>query len=141
MLLCDHYASFVPEREIVVSKVKLEDAVKLVNDKIRAVHLRRPKWYQGEIVMSPKPQDIIHYSNGSTITAVAQNFADSSARGITASLVVVDEAAKQGYLPQIFQAILPMAVRVWAISTADVGNPGAMFMRERINEGRPELRE
>jgi hypothetical protein len=48
---------------------------------------------------------------------------------------MVDEAAYQEYFPQIYQAVLPMSNRLWAVTTANVGNPGAALFRQLKDEG------
>lgn len=137
-LLLDWYCAFNEEREVIVSKVKEEAAAKLINDKIRTVYNRKPGWLQAAMPITHQPKNIITYKDTqSTITAVAQNFGLSDARGITASLVLVDEAAYQAYFPQIYQAVMPMASKMWAVTTANIGNEGAKMFREMVFEGRP----
>lgn len=134
----DWYCSFTDEREVFVSRVKEDSAIKLINDKIRTVHLRKPAWLQLACPIDERPQHIITYLNtNSTITGVAQNFAVSDARGPTGSLIFVDEAAYQEYFPQIYQAVVPMTARLWAVSTANVGNSGAALFKMLKNEGKP----
>jgi hypothetical protein len=126
------------EREVFFSRVKEDSAVKLINDKIRKPHSRMPQWVQRIMPISTEPQNVITWlNNGSTITGVAQNFAEADARGPTASLVVVDEAAYQPYFKEIYRAILPMSGRLWGITTANVGNRGAQVYRDLIFDGRP----
>lgn len=135
-LIIDWYCTFVPDREVVVSRVKEESAIKLINDKIRKVNTRKPEWLRARVAMSLTPERVITYGcSGSTVTAVAQNFGVSDSRGITASLIMVDEAAYQEYFPQIYQAVLPMSNRLWAVTTANVGNPGAALFRQLKDEG------
>jgi hypothetical protein len=135
-LIIDWYCTFVPDREVVVSRVKEESAIKLINDKIRKVNTRKPQWLRDRTGMSITPERVITYGcSGSTVTAVAQNFGVSDSRGITASLIMVDEAAYQEYFPQIYQAVLPMSNRLWAVTTANVGNPGAALFRQLKDEG------
>ena len=135
-LIIDWYCTFVSDREVVVSRVKEESAIKLINDKIRKVHSRKPEWLRSRVDMSMTPERVITYGcSGSTVTAVAQNFGVSDSRGITASLIMVDEAAYQEYFPQIYQAVLPMSNRLWAVTTANVGNPGAALFRQLKDEG------
>lgn len=135
-LIIDWYCTFVADREVVVSRVKEESAIKLINDKIRKVHTRKPEWLRSRVAMSTTPERVITYGcSGSTVTAVAQNFGVSDSRGITASLIMVDEAAYQEYFPQIYQAVLPMSNRLWAVTTANVGNPGAALFRQLKDEG------
>jgi hypothetical protein len=91
---------------------------------------------RSRVGMSTTPERVITYGcSGSTVTAVAQNFGVSDSRGITASLIMVDEAAYQEYFPQIYQAVLPMSNRLWAVTTANVGNPGAALFRQLKDEG------
>ena len=135
-LIIDWYCTFKEDREVVVSRVKEESAIKLINDKIRRVNTRKPMWLQNRVGMSTTPERVITYGcSGSTVTAVAQNFGVSDSRGITASLIMVDEAAYQEYFPQIYQAVLPMSNRLWAVTTANVGNPGAALFRQLKDEG------
>lgn len=134
----DWYGTFVDEREMFVSRMKEESAVKLINDKIRTPHSRKPKWLRELFPMTEEPAKVITYAfTNSTITGVSQNFATSDARGPTASVILVDEAAFQEFFRAIYTAVLPMATRLWAVSTANIGNPGAAFFKELIFEGRP----
>lgn len=138
MLNADHYARFTVEREIFVSKKKEALAVKLIEDKIRTVHRRLPLWLQEASPMKMEPMNVIQYlDSGSTVTAVAENFGEADARGSTASLVIVDESAFQPMFPSIYQAIMPMASRLWFITTANIGNPGAALSKKLLTEGRP----
>lgn len=142
MLLIDWYCSFREEREVFVSRVKEELAEKLLNDKIRAVHARKPTWLQLACPISKQPKNIITYlETGSTVTGVAQNFGSSDARGATASLILVDEAAYQELFPSIYRAVLPMAARLWAVTTANIGNPGAALFKQLVFAGRPSAGE
>jgi len=136
-LIIDWYCTFTDDREVVVSRVKEESAIKLINDKIRKTHERKPEWLKQWTDMSLTPERVITYGcSGSTVTAVAQNFAHSDSRGITGSLIMVDEAAYQDYFPQIYQAVLPMSNRMWAVTTAHLGNPGAALFQALIKEGK-----
>jgi len=126
------------EREVFVSRVKEDSAVKMINDKIRKPHLRMPQWVQRLMPISSEPMNVITWQNtGSTVTGVAQNFAEADARGATASLIIVDEAAYQPYFPQVYRAIGPMASRLWGITTANVGNAGAKLYADLIHDGKP----
>lgn len=137
-LLIDWFCTFKEEREVFVSRVKEASAVKLINDKIRTVHDHKPKWLQLACPITEEPMNIITYtSTGSTVTGVAQNFAETDARGPTASLTMVDEAAYQDYFPLIYRAILPMTGRLWGITTANIGNPGAQLFKRLSHEQWP----
>lgn len=133
------YGAHVEEREIIVSKLKEEAAVKLINDKIRTPWRRLPPWAQQLLPMTAEPARIITFpKTGSTITAVAQNFAEGDGRGVTGSVVLVDEAAYQDAFRGIRQAILPMRGRIWAVTTPNIGNDGAAHFKELVFEGRPK---
>ena len=85
---------------------------------------------------SEKPAGRIDYpESGSYFLGVPMNVADRSARGGTASGVFIDEAARQAYLKQIIDAIEPMATRIIAVTTAELGNPGADFFKLLLEEG------
>jgi hypothetical protein len=56
---------------------------------------------------------------------VAQNAAVRAFKGNTATIVLVDEAAVQEFFGDMLQAAGPMARRIWAVTTAYHGNPGA----------------
>ncbi|HEY5988002.1 MAG TPA: hypothetical protein VIV12_16760, partial [Streptosporangiaceae bacterium] len=134
----DWYASFTLERDIFVSRVTEESAAKMINDMIRDVHYRKPKWLQEACPISEGPYKKITYlDTGSTITAVSQTFADSAGRGPTASLVFIDEAAFQENFRAIYRAVQAYQTRVWAVSTANIGNDGAACFKELIFDGRP----
>jgi len=123
---------------VFVSRVKEESAVKMIGDKIRKPHGRMLQWVQRIMPITDEPKNIITWlGTGSTVTGVAQNFAEADARGPTASLILVDEAAYQSYFPLIYRAVLPMTGRLWGVTTANIGNPGAQLYRDLIHEGKP----
>lgn len=139
-LMVMHYCMFTDEREVFISRLEERSAVKLINDKIRKPHAMLPKWLQEACPISKEPKNIITFGEtGSTVTGVSQNFGVADARGSTASLVLVDEAAYQDFYPEIHRAILPMAARLWAVSTANTGNPGAELFASQVHEGRPGM--
>lgn len=140
MLAAWWFCAFFEEREVFVSRVHEESAVKLINDKIRVTHTKLPGWVQAALPITAEPKAVITWKEtGSTITGVAQNFAVTDSRGPTASLVIVDEAAFQTFFPEIYRAVMPMAARLWAVTTANIGNPGAAKFKELAFEGRPNL--
>src|SRR5207247_3370585 len=82
------YILFHDEAEVFVSRVKEESAIKLINDKIRTPWARLPLWVRKALPLSKGPHNIITaVETGSTVTAVAQNFGTSDARGPTGSLI------------------------------------------------------
>jgi hypothetical protein len=134
------YILFHDEMEVFVSRVKEESAVKLINDKIRTPWQRLPIWVKRALPISLSPKNIITATEtGSTVTAVAQNFGTSDARGPTGSLIMVDEAAYQDLFPDIYKAVLPMTGRLWALTTANVGTAGAMLFKTLWYEGNPGM--
>lgn len=136
LLVMDWFCKFRPSRRGLVSKHKEGEAVELIRDKIRNVHERLPLWVKTALPLSKTPAIRIDYPNtGSYIRAVAQNVAVSEARGGTASIVLIDEAAFQDQFGEMMSAALPMANRIWAVTTANIGNPGARVFKRYIDEG------
>ncbi len=140
LLLLDHMGKFQTARRFLVSRTKEDDATELLRDKIRKVHLRLPQWVQDALPMAPTPMNRIDYEGtGSYIRGVSQNVAFSEARGGTATVMLIDEAAFQDLLGEILAASLPMAGQVWMITTAYRGNRGAEEFYKRLNEGKKEV--
>lgn len=126
MLLLYHTVMFRRGRKCFVSKQTQELAEMLLADKVRGVHQRTPAWFQAALPLSDKPAAIARaLHTGSEIICVAQNAAVRAFKGNTASIVLVDEAAVQEFFAEMLQAAMPMAPRIWAVTTAYHGNPGA----------------
>lgn len=126
MLLLYHTTLFKRGRKCLVSKQTQELAEVLLEDKIRGVHRRTPEWFQLAMPLSMTPKSVARAERtGSEIVCVAQNAASRWFKGNTASIVLIDEAAVQEFLEDMLQAATPMAKRIWAITTAFHGNPGA----------------
>jgi hypothetical protein len=126
---------FTDARRWLISKITEEDAVELLRDKIRYPYSRLPAWFRRLYPASPTPTDRMDFSGTSSyIRAVAENAAIGDMRGGTASGVLVDEAAFQREYKKIWGAATPMAARIWAVSTPEIGNPGARFMKAQIDE-------
>lgn len=119
------YCSFRPFRKAVLSKITQPEAEDLLEAKIRVPYRRQPPWLREALFQSDKPRRQITYKNsGSIMVAVAENAASGTMRGISASLVVVDEAAKQKHLDAMMRAALPMAAMIVALTSADGGELG-----------------
>jgi hypothetical protein len=128
MLLLYWTVLFRPGQKVFISKQTEDLAIMLINDKVRGVHRRTPAWFQGALPLSMKPAEkAMAARTGSEIIGVAQNAAVRHFRGNTASIVLVDEAAFQEECEEIFRAAEPMASKIWLVSTANYGNPGAAF--------------
>ncbi len=137
LLVIDWYCRFRDARRWLVSKHKEGESVELIKDKIRRVHERLPKWVQEALPQSKTPAIRVDYpGTGSYIRAVAQNVAQSEARGGTASGMLIDEAARQDQFGDIMAASLPMAGKIWAVTTAMVGSQGARTFKSYIDEGK-----
>jgi hypothetical protein len=134
----DWYGCFREEREMFISRLKEDSAAKLLNDKIVEMHGRKPAWLKAACPMKAVATKATYESTRSQITAVGQTFATSDARGPTGSLILVDEAAFQSLFPEIYTAVLPMVTRLWAITTANIGDPGADLFYKLIREGRKD---
>lgn len=109
-----------------ISKQTEDLAVMLMNDKIRGVHRRTPVWFQNALPLTMTPANTATAKvTGSKIVGVAQNAAERHFRGNTASIVLIDEAAFQDEFGAMLQAAEPMCSRIWGITTASYGSPGA----------------
>ena len=126
---------FTDARRWLISKITEEDATELLRDKIRFPYGRLPEWFRRLYPASSTPSNRMDFlATESYIRAVAENAAIGDMRGGTASGVLVDEAAFQREYRNIWGAAAPMAARIWTVSTPNVGNPGARFMRQQIDE-------
>ena len=135
MLKLYHRIMFRRGQKCFVSKQTQELAEMLLADKVRGVHERTPEWFQAALPLAPKPAAIARAAHtGSEIICVAQNAAVRAFKGNTASVVLIDEAAVQEEFENMLQAAGPMAARIWAVTTAYHGNPGAMKFRQLATE-------
>ena len=135
MLLADWIARFHDNRNILVSKQKEGESETLIREKLRSVHTRMPQWLSEASPASRTPANMItYYNTQSTLRGVAQNFAIGEARGTTASVVLIDEAAFQEYTGQIIDAVMAMSSRLWVVTTPRVSGAGAHVFRKMIGE-------
>lgn len=123
VLVADWVCRALSNRKVILSKSKREEAEKILEEKVRHVHFRLPEWVQTVSPIGGTKSEIRYRATGSLIMGVAQNFAVREARGNTASIVIVDEAAYQRMLADILAGVMPMASRLWFLSTA-AGGPG-----------------
>lgn len=128
-LLYAHWdCSFHYGRTWLLSKNKDKEAATMLEDKVRTTWRGMPEWLKEALPISLVPADEIKYPRtGSKFLAVGQNVADAEARGNTASGVIVDEAAFQDHFPFIVRAVTPMASKLIAITTPNLGRPGANY--------------
>ena len=130
-------------RRWLVSRSKESDAIELLRDKIRAPWNMLPKWLQELFPMTMTPSDIIRFPGTlSLIQAVTENVANRTARGGTASGIIIDEAAYQDQARDIYAAAAPMATKLFVVSTPSIGL-GGQWMRRMIArvEASPALAE
>lgn len=126
MLLMYHTILFRTARLCFLSKQTRELAEDMLEQKVRSVHRRTPAWFQAALPLSMAPKDRATAEHtGSSIVCVAQNAAARHFKGNTGSIVLIDEAAVQEYFADMLEAARPMTNRIWAITTAYHGNPGA----------------
>jgi hypothetical protein len=128
-----HQCAFVDARRYVLSKQTQEGACEMIADKLRFPVSRMPEWLRKWIGVSEAPEHRVKFKRtGSLLVGVPENVADRAARGITASCVIIDEAARQPFLERIFAACIPLECQIIAITTAELGNPGASFFLEML---------
>lgn len=117
--------AFEKSRRTLVSKATLPEAQELIEAKIRIPWGRMPPWIREALWISDKPASKIRFRNsGSILQAVAENAAVRTMRGVTASRVIVDEAAFQKYLDAMMRAAIPMSAGIVALTSADGGEVG-----------------
>jgi hypothetical protein len=145
LAVLDWWCRFRPNRSMVVSKITEQQAVKLINDKIRdGVEANLPKWVRAVLPQDDAPAGIIRYpkntagGGGSTIEAVAENAAKGAVRGGTISIMMLDEAAFQDETGDIIAAAMPAAVRVWVPSSPYLGTAGGTTFYDLVH---PEERD
>jgi hypothetical protein len=132
---------FIDARRWLISKVTEDEAKELLRDKIRFPYFNLPKWFREIYTATDKPEDrMVFGATKSRILAVAENAAVRELRGGTASGVLIDEAAFQRELPNMWTAAQPMAARIIAVSTPNIGNPGARFMKKMVFEEKDDVR-
>jgi hypothetical protein len=126
-LLLLHHIMFRKGRKVMISKQKEDQAWMLMQDKITGTYHRMPQWMQDafQLRFMRKPPTIACAATDSMILGVAQNAAASEFRGNQASILLIDEAAFQEEFGEMLRAAKPMAARVWGVTTANTGNPGA----------------
>lgn len=134
---------FRDARRCYLSKHKEDEAAEMLQDKVRSIHTRTPKWFQKAYPITTEPANKVYFpASNSVITAVSQTAAEGALRGPTPSVAVIDEAAFQDNFKDLFQAAAASALtngcRIWIPTTPHLG-PGGRFVRSLI-EGR-ELAE
>lgn len=135
MLFIDHECRFVPGRRWLLSKITEDEAVEILEDKPRHVEKHLPAWVRARHHVRTTPRTRNTYMHtGSYILALTQNAADRACRGGTASGVFIDEASRQAYFRNIWQGATPMAARIIAVTTAEIGNDGARFFKELLED-------
>lgn len=134
-LLLLWHALFREGRRMFISKQKEELAIMLMADKIRGPYDRMPQWMKDQFPVGGRANCFRVMTTDSEISAVSQNAAVSEFRGNTASIVLIDEAGFQEFFPDMLRAAERMASRIWAVTTANYGNPGAeTFNRLRMEQ-------
>jgi hypothetical protein len=139
ILAWDWWCRVEQSRRILWSKLTQEQAADMLNEKARAMDRRLPEWVRELYGASATPQHRIKYrKTGSMFLAVNEEAAAGAARGGTGTAIAVDEAAYQDKLKAIIIASIPMAGKVVALTTAQVGGPdsGAGYFYQQIKPGR-----
>lgn len=121
-------------RNAYISKQTRELAEELMLDKVVGPYERLPEWVRLALPLEITKREVRAVRTDSRIGAVGQNAAIRSFRGNRASVVLVDEAAFQEYFREMAGAAREMTDRLWAITTANAGNPGAERFLELARE-------
>jgi hypothetical protein len=133
MLETMHMGITIPARTMLLSKSTEDEAKQILHDKVRFPYTGLPEWFKARHPLPDKPKVQAFFPETSSyILAVGQNVAAAEAHGCTASRMIVDEAAFQPELEEIFTACLPMASQIVAVTTAEIGNPGARYFYQLL---------
>lgn len=121
---------FQPGRRVLLSKSTEDEAIDLLDQKVRFVHGQTPAWFQRWAGVKPRPKSKVPFARQSSqILAAGQNVADAEARGGTSSLTIIDEAAFQEHFSAIRTAALPQSQQIVQLTSPNIGDPGAdVFM-------------
>lgn len=135
-LLMLHQTIFKEGQNCFISKSTREEAEVVLADKLRGPLTRMPQWFQSWSQVTIEPLHVLTcLRTGSKVTAVACNAGERIFRGVTPSIVLIDEAARQDALGSMLQAVYANANRVWVITTPSVGNPGAAECKAILTDG------
>jgi len=136
LLYLDHLCRFKDSRRCVLSKRSEDEAIEMLEDKVRAVHRRLPEWVRLRSRQTPRPMKKVKYlDTGSYILAANEVVAKGAARGGTASVLVIDEGAFQDMFGEIWSAAQPMCDKIFGITTASVTGRGARVYKLMLDEG------
>lgn|SRR5512138_133140 len=119
------FCAFIPQRRFLVSKNTEDEAKGLLERKVADVFERMPEWVKESIPVALSGNRIDFPNTKSEIIGCTANAAERQARGGTASILLIDEAAFQADLPSLYSSALTMCPKIWVVSTNTYGNPGA----------------
>lgn len=102
---------------------RLDEAINLLDDRLKEMHRRLPGWMQSRVVSGKDSKSIWQLSNGSEARAFAPTAGDS----YTASIVLMDEADLVPDLNRLMRSVKP---------TIDAG--GKLIQISRADKGKPE---
>lgn len=113
---------FRPQATVLVFSKRDEEAIELLDARLKGVHQRLPGWMQARSAMLDAKHDW-QLSNGS----MAKAFPTTGGRSYTGSIVIVDEADFVQDLDGLINAVKP---------TIDAG--GQMIMLSTVDKSRPD---
>lgn len=133
-LLLLHHIMFRRGRKVLLSKTKEDQSHMLMVDKMQGPYERMPEWLRVARPLTFTKSRIRCQVTDSMAMGVGMNAAASEFRGNQGSILMVDEAAFQEMFEDMIRAAEPMAARVWAITSANAGNPGGEYFRQMETE-------
>lgn len=137
LLYIDWLCKFRDARRCVWCKRTEDEAIEMLEDKIRVVHRRLPDWIKLAMPLRDKPaKKLIYPKTGSYILAANETVAKGAGRGGTASVVGIDEGAYTDRFGEVVSAVQPMCEKLIGITTANVSGPGARIYKLLIDEGK-----
>ena len=118
---------FHPEATVLLFSKRDDEAVQLLNFRLRGMYERLPPYFQAGAVLRDNAHEF-RLSNGSAALA----FPTTGGRSYTASLAIVDEADHTDDLDALLNAVKPTidaGGRLLLLSTADKSRPESPFKR------------
>lgn len=118
---------FRPAATVLLFSKRDEEAIDLLNRRLKGVYSRLPRWMQATSVVSDSQHDWM-LSNGSS----AKSFPTTGGRSYTGSLVIVDEADFVQDLDGLMNAVKPTidaGGQLILISSVDKSRPDSPFKR------------
>lgn len=126
-------------RRWIWTKQKEEESVGQLNAKVVQVHSRLPQWVREARPLEGTQTELIFSKTNSTIIAGNEAVARGAARGGTATGFGLDEGAFIPMFKEAWAAAAPMARKLFALTTPNIGTPSARTYLEMLERGQKQV--